>query len=160
MRQPQLCQGGKASGLCDVSVQAAGRARQPVGCAVSPAASDLCSLAPGIQLRERRECTGRGSSLPAPRLGLRWGCAPAWMRGDYTTGISARRCRFPNGLSRSQRDGSTDPGAACAAGGPGEAFLARQPRRCSSAPPRVPLGCDQAAEATVSRSCWQPGLFG
>lgn len=77
MRQLQLCQGGKASGLCDVSVQAAGRARQPVGCAVSPAASDLCSLAPGIQLWERRECTGRGSSLPAPRLGLRWGCAGA-----------------------------------------------------------------------------------
>lgn len=54
----------------------------------------------------------------------------------------------------------TDFGAACAAGGPWEGFLARQLQRCGSGPPRVPLGCDPGAEAKVSLSCWQRGLSG
>lgn len=77
MRQPQLCQGEEPLGLrrvgagCEESLAAG-------GCAVSPAASDLCSLA-----RERQERAGRDASARL-RAALPAGCR---MQGHYTTGI-------------------------------------------------------------------------
>lgn len=97
MRQPQPCQGEEPLG-CEESLAARGL------CHV-PAVSDLCSLAGERQERRGAQAGTRPvrlrAALPAP------GCAPGWMQdaGSLHNRDYVRRCRFPGGVSCSQRDG-------------------------------------------------------